>query len=121
MCLVSRGQAQEAVQELKRAQEVEPDSMIIDAVGAWVDFLAGQYNEGIRQSRKTLELDPQFAHADIYLGLSYEQKGMGTQAIKAIPTSPSRLIDNDTFPRRHGGSFSYYMRPASAESSSRSK
>ena len=79
--LVSRGRSEEAIAELKRAQEVEPDSMIISAVAAWVDFLAGRYDQGIEQSKKTLELDPDFVRARDYLGLNYEQKGMYEEAI----------------------------------------
>jgi TolB-like protein/Flp pilus assembly protein TadD len=85
--LVSRGRSEEAIAELKRAQEVEPDSMIISAVGAWVDFLAGRYDQGIEQSRKTLELDPDFIHTNAYLGLNYEQKGMLAQGIEAFRKS----------------------------------
>jgi TolB-like protein/DNA-binding winged helix-turn-helix (wHTH) protein/Flp pilus assembly protein TadD len=95
--LVSRGLSNKATAELKRAQEVEPDSMIISAVAAWVDFLAGRYDEGIEQARKTLELDPDFAIAHDYLGLNYEQKGEFIQAVAEFhkdlrdPTEPFTL------------------------------
>jgi tetratricopeptide (TPR) repeat protein len=95
--LVSRGRLEDAVAELKRAQEVEPDSMIINAVGAWVDFLAGRYDQGIEQSRNTLQLDPDFAHANVYLGLNYEQKGMITQAIEEFRKSVGELPEPFVF------------------------
>lgn len=55
--------------------------MIISAVAAWVDSSTGRYDQGVEQSRKTLELDPDFVMANYYLGLNYEQKGMYKDAI----------------------------------------
>jgi predicted Zn-dependent protease len=68
--------------------QVEPDSMIINAVGAWIDFLAGKYDERIQQARNTLGLDPSFERARIYLGMNLGQKGLYPDAIAELQSLP---------------------------------
>jgi tetratricopeptide (TPR) repeat protein len=88
ICLVSRERSDEAIAEMKLAMQVEPDSMIINAVGAWIDFLAGKYDEGIQQARNTLVLDPSFERARIYLGMNLGQKGLYPEAIAELQSLP---------------------------------
>jgi TolB-like protein/Tfp pilus assembly protein PilF len=88
ICLVSRGRSDEAIAEMKLAMQAEPDSMIINAVGAWVDFLAGKYDEGIQQAQNTLGLDPNFERARIYLGMNLGQKGLYADAIAELQKLP---------------------------------
>jgi len=48
-----------------------------------------QYDEAIEQYRKTLELDPNFFLAHVWLGMSYEQKGMYEEAITEFQNARS--------------------------------
>jgi len=66
--LVSRGRAAEAVAEGKRAQEVEPLSLIVAAVRGWISFLARNYDDAIVLERNLVEIDPNFFAARYYLG-----------------------------------------------------
>jgi TolB-like protein/DNA-binding winged helix-turn-helix (wHTH) protein/Tfp pilus assembly protein PilF len=75
------GRHDKAIAEIKRAQELDPLSLIINAVGGWVFFKARQYDQAIEQCRKTLDMDPDFIPAHYYLGLAYVQKEMYGEAI----------------------------------------
>ena len=90
------GRHDEAIAEGKRAQELDPLSLITSAALARPFYDARQYDEAIAQSKKTLEIDPDFARAHYWLGLAYEQKSMFNQAIaafhKAINSSDSVAV-----------------------------
>jgi serine/threonine-protein kinase len=74
--LTSQGRFEEGFREMKRAQELEPLSLILNRdVGRHYYFLR-QYDRAITQCRKTLEMDPHFILAHFYLAPAYEQKGM---------------------------------------------
>ncbi|MGH7595064.1 MAG: protein kinase domain-containing protein [bacterium] len=74
----------EAITEIKRAQELDPLSLIINSMVGWIFYLARQYDQAIEQYRKTLEMDPHFVFAHNALGSAYQQKGMYEEAIAAF-------------------------------------
>jgi serine/threonine-protein kinase len=94
--LARAGRHGEAIAEVKRAQELDPLSLIISAVGAYVFYFARQYDQAIEQSRKTLELDPNFAPAHLYRGWSYEGKQMHREAIADLQEAVA-LSGNSAF------------------------
>jgi TolB-like protein/class 3 adenylate cyclase len=71
----------EAIAEIKRAQELDPLSLIINMNVAWSFYFARQYDEALEQSQKALELDPNFPPARWMLGQAYRQKGIYDKAI----------------------------------------
>jgi serine/threonine-protein kinase len=75
------GRHNEAIAEAKRAQELDPLSLIISASGGWVFFYARRYDEAIAQCRRTLELNAGFYPAHLYLGQAYEQEKLYAEAI----------------------------------------
>jgi len=79
--LTAMGRHDEAIAELKRAQELDPLSLTVNATSAWIFVQARRYDQGIEQYRKTIELDPNFAAAHQYLAGTYESKGMWDEAI----------------------------------------
>jgi TolB-like protein/Tfp pilus assembly protein PilF len=76
------GRPEEALRESKRAQEIDPLSPWTNS--GFISFLARRYDEGIAESQKALELDPQFATAHMVIGLSYVQKKNYEQAISEL-------------------------------------
>lgn len=78
------GRPDEGISEGKRAQELDPLSLITNAALARPYYEAGRYDEAIAQSKKTLEIEPHFARAQYWLGLAYEQKFMYDDAIAAF-------------------------------------
>lgn len=79
--LTAKGRREEALQEMKRALELEPTSLVMNTFMGATLYFAGRYDEAIEQCRKTIEMDPTFAVAHWHLGLAYEQKGMFDEAI----------------------------------------
>ncbi|HEY2546397.1 MAG TPA: tetratricopeptide repeat protein [Candidatus Acidoferrum sp.] len=85
------GRNNEAIAEMKKAQIVDPLSLIINADLAELFLIAHSYDESIEQSRKTIEMDSNFALAHNQLAQAYLQKQMFGEAIaelqKAIQVS----------------------------------
>jgi tetratricopeptide (TPR) repeat protein len=79
--LAAVGKAEEAISEAKRAQELDPTSLIVNATVAYVYYNTRRYDEAIEQCRKTLMLDPNFFAARRYLALALAQKGAYPEAI----------------------------------------
>jgi TolB-like protein/Flp pilus assembly protein TadD len=75
------GRYDEAIVEMRKAESLDPLSLIINADLAELLVLAHSYDESIRQSRKTIEMDPNFAMAHNQLGQAYLQQRMYEQAI----------------------------------------
>jgi TolB-like protein/Tfp pilus assembly protein PilF len=72
--LTATGRLEEAVQEMKKALELEPASLVMNTFMGATLYYAGRYDEAIDQCRRTIEMDPNFTVAHWYLGLAYEQK-----------------------------------------------
>ena len=78
------GRYDEAIAEMKKAESLDPLSLIINADLAELLVLAHSYDESIRQSRKTIEMDPNFALAHNQLAQAYLQKHMNDEAIAEL-------------------------------------
>jgi eukaryotic-like serine/threonine-protein kinase len=85
--LSTMGRHQEAVAEIKRAQELDPLSMIISYVVGDTYLKARQYDSAIEQFRKTIQMDKTFSRSHRYLGNAYVEKGMYEQAITEFQTA----------------------------------
>jgi serine/threonine-protein kinase len=79
--LSGMGRHDKAIAEAKRAQELDPLSLSINAGEGWAFFCARRYDEAIAQCRRTLELNVGFYPTHLYLGFAYEQKKLFEQAI----------------------------------------
>ncbi|MCI0560210.1 MAG: tetratricopeptide repeat protein, partial [Nitrososphaera sp.] len=82
--LIQMGRIEESFAEIKRAQELDPLSLIINTDVGRVFYYARQYDRTIEECQKTLEIDPDFVRAHLDLGLAYEQKAMYEEAIQAL-------------------------------------
>jgi len=72
--LTATGRLEEAVQEMKKALELDPASLVMNTFMGATLYYAGRYDEAIDQCRRTIQMDPNFAVAHWHLGLAYEQK-----------------------------------------------
>lgn len=77
------GNAVEAVASSRRAEALDPVSMIISTDVAEMLYYAGRYDDSIAQIRKTLEMDPHYALANRLLALNLLQKGRFDEALAA--------------------------------------
>ncbi|HUU14275.1 MAG TPA: tetratricopeptide repeat protein [Terriglobia bacterium] len=81
--LSGMGRHPEAIAEIKKARELDPLSIRINANVGWLLYFAREYDQALEQLRKALELDPNDIASHYYLGLVYSQKGMHEEAIAA--------------------------------------
>ncbi|MGI8896978.1 MAG: tetratricopeptide repeat protein, partial [Pyrinomonadaceae bacterium] len=79
--LIIMGQFDRALAEMRRAQELDPLSLIINANFGKAYFNARRYDEAIQQLRKTVEIDESFFVAHHYLGSAYAMKGNSIEAL----------------------------------------
>jgi TolB-like protein/Flp pilus assembly protein TadD len=87
--LTATGRLEEAVQEMKKALELEPASLIMNTFMGATLYYAGRYDEAVDQCRRTIEMDPNFAVAHWHLGLAYEQKQVFDAAIEEFQKAVS--------------------------------
>jgi DNA-binding winged helix-turn-helix (wHTH) protein/TolB-like protein/Tfp pilus assembly protein PilF len=87
--LAQRGEFDRALAVLRRAQEADPLSPVVQVHLGWAYFYAGRYDQAVEQYRKVLELEPNYAWARYHLGLAYEQKGMFAEAVAELSRAAS--------------------------------
>jgi eukaryotic-like serine/threonine-protein kinase len=75
VCLVSRGRFDEARREIRRAVEVDPLSLIINSVVAWIDYLSRNPQGAKAAAQRVIEMDPSFPAAHNYLAQAYASLG----------------------------------------------
>jgi TolB-like protein/DNA-binding winged helix-turn-helix (wHTH) protein/Flp pilus assembly protein TadD len=78
------GRTGEAIAEMKKAESLDPLSLIINADFAELLLIAHFYDDSIRQSRKTIAMDANFGLAHNQLAQAYLQKGMPDAAIAEL-------------------------------------
>jgi tetratricopeptide (TPR) repeat protein len=80
--LFNKGRMDEGLIELKRAQELDPLSLVINSQLAWDYYFMSEYEKAIDQCKKVLEIDPNFAYVHAVLGRVYVQKSLYGAAIE---------------------------------------
>jgi TolB-like protein/DNA-binding winged helix-turn-helix (wHTH) protein/Tfp pilus assembly protein PilF len=98
MHLAAMGRHGDSIAEAKRAQALDPLSLITNTTVGLMLYFATDYDGAVEQFHKVLELDPDFFVARWQLGLVYEEKGRYEEArsefqkAKALsPRNPSIL------------------------------
>jgi eukaryotic-like serine/threonine-protein kinase len=94
--LSAMGRHDEAYAEIERARQISPQSAVIATAVANVLFLAGKFDETIRQCRKSLELDAGAVAGHTVLRWAYELKGMHSEALAAFEQERSFAGDTPT-------------------------
>jgi TolB-like protein/Tfp pilus assembly protein PilF len=79
--LAAMARLDESLAMIKKSQELDPLSLIINRNWARMLFFARRYDEAIEQADKVLEIDPNFAPIHALLADVYEQKRMYPEAI----------------------------------------
>jgi TolB-like protein/DNA-binding winged helix-turn-helix (wHTH) protein/tetratricopeptide (TPR) repeat protein len=95
--LLVTGRDREALLELRMAESLDPLSLIISADLADALCIAGLCNESVRQSMKTLEIDPNFALGHYQLGQAYERRLAHQAAIDEFNKAIALAGHNDVF------------------------
>jgi len=71
---------------------LDPTNLIVNSEYAWAHYIQHKNDEAIALYKKTLELDPNFLLASVWLAQAYEQKGMYAEALAELERA--RKIDN---------------------------
>ena len=77
-------QTYEALAQIRKARELDPLSLIINTAMARILHFARRFDEAIEQSRRTLELNPQFALGYFDIGVSYAKLGKVEESAAAF-------------------------------------
>ena len=90
------GRFDEAITEMRKAENLDPLSLIINADLAELLSLAHSYDDSIRQSLKIIEMDPNFALAHNQLAQAYLQKHMYAEAVAELQKAVELSRDSPT-------------------------
>jgi len=82
--LAPEARFQEAIAEMKVAQQLDPLSLIINTDLGYTYYLAGDDEAALTQFRKVLDMDPQFVPAHFYMSLLYRKRGMYGPALNEL-------------------------------------
>jgi serine/threonine protein kinase/Tfp pilus assembly protein PilF len=80
--LANMGRFEEGMRETKRAQQLDPLSLVINTSLGWQYYVVGQNDQAIEQLRKVLDIDPKFALARRILEEVYTQMGKHKEAVE---------------------------------------
>ena len=114
MYLSAMGRNDEALAEIRRAEALDPVSLITNTNEGWILFCARQYDQAINKLQATIEMDPNFANAHYKLALVYEIKGMYKEAVeehlksKALSGDISENVEKLKAAYATSGSKGYY-------------
>jgi len=98
--LAGMGRMDESQAEMRRALELDPLSLIFNAIQALFYLQLKETDRAIEQARKTVELDPHFVWSHWTLGVCFRAKGMFKEAVaelekarESLGSGPSGLGD----------------------------
>jgi TolB-like protein/Flp pilus assembly protein TadD len=93
--LMTMGRHEENIALMKKGQELDPLSLIINVAVGWSLYFAHRYEEALEQLRRTVELDPNYPVTYWILGLVLRKLGCyelaiaeGEKAVKLSGGSP---------------------------------
>jgi serine/threonine protein kinase/tetratricopeptide (TPR) repeat protein len=113
MYLAAMGRLSDAIAEVKRAQELDALSPIVNTDLGWYLLYSGRGSDAVDQFRKTLELDPAYLSARWGLGAAYVQQQLYGEAIEELKKAVS-LSEGSPVPLGHLG-FAYGLKGARAD------
>jgi eukaryotic-like serine/threonine-protein kinase len=79
--LSEMGRHEQALLQIRTAQEIDPVSASTGATAAWASYYARQYDAAIAEARKVLDMDPNSISAHDLLGSAYLAKGVYEKAV----------------------------------------
>ncbi|HYC61054.1 MAG TPA: protein kinase [Thermoanaerobaculia bacterium] len=94
MLLSARGRFDEAVEQISKAADLDPLSLIIAVHAGWPFYFARDFESAIRRFRKALELDENFIPAHGWLGMALGQQHRYAEALDVF----ARALEVDRIP-----------------------
>jgi DNA-binding winged helix-turn-helix (wHTH) protein/Tfp pilus assembly protein PilF len=96
--LAMTAQGGSSLAEMKRALELDPTSLAINADLCQILYFARKFDQAIEQCRKTLEMDANFLNAHAYLYDVYTAKGMYAEAVNEYLTVEELNMTTSAYP-----------------------
>jgi len=87
--LLPAGRFAEAAREAERARQLDPLTPSVNSALGWVYFFERDYDRAIEVYRRILELAPDHALTNVFLGDAYAAKGMWQEAMEAYQKGSS--------------------------------
>ena len=91
--LAARGRFEESVHEIAIARRLDPISLPIRTAEGAESYMARRYDDALDELSRIVEIEPNYANAYLYRGLTYEQQGKWKEAIADLETS-AKLDDS---------------------------
>ena len=91
--LMCMGRFDEAIAEMKQAEQLDPVSLPARTMVGWAYYHARRFDEAIKVHQATLDMDPNFEWAHQSLGWAYVQKGSYKEAIDELKRA-RELLDS---------------------------
>jgi tetratricopeptide (TPR) repeat protein len=95
-CLLPQRQFEPCLDEIQKAQQLDPLSLVLNSGIGWQYYFAREYDQATWALQQVLQMDPAFVFARDILGQVYEQQGKHAQAIveieKAVEFSNRRTL-----------------------------
>jgi serine/threonine protein kinase/Tfp pilus assembly protein PilF len=88
------GRQAEGLAEIEHARELEPLSLIINTNAGRLLYYARQDDKAIEQYKKTIELNPTYGEAHLWLGKAYLQKSLYPEALAELQEAVNLSKDN---------------------------
>jgi len=90
--LSALGRCVEAVETMRKAQQLDPLSLVIHQHSAWVNTQARRYDEAIAQCLKAFEIAPDYSLCHFWAGFAYTQMSMHQDAIRELLRARELLV-----------------------------
>jgi DNA-binding winged helix-turn-helix (wHTH) protein/Tfp pilus assembly protein PilF len=81
--LSNTGRHEKALEEIKLSRELDPLSLVTNALEGQILFFAQDYDQALDRLKKTIDLEPNFWLSHLFISRVYGEKGMPTEAIAA--------------------------------------
>lgn len=92
--LVAQGRFAKGLEAIRRAQELDPLSLIIHAMAGWFYYYARQYDLALQEVTKALEIDHNFGIGYVLLALIHERLSWIGAALEAARTGRELLEES---------------------------
>jgi tetratricopeptide (TPR) repeat protein len=89
-----QGRYEECISEGRQSLELEPVSLVYNAVWSLGFYWTRSYDKAITQLKKTIEMDPTFPHTYLFMGFACTSAEMWDEAIEALTRFESLAPDN---------------------------
>jgi serine/threonine protein kinase len=96
--LVGTGRFEEGVQEIKRAEELDPLSPRALTLTAWTIYQARQYSESLHKALQIIDLDQEYPQGYLQLGINLVQLGRPNEGVRALQRA-AKLMPDSALPK----------------------